>query len=164
MRLSILLGGGSWAERVISRHVGRPVPVAMKACGRHVGIMIARHHAHIGRPPQGFEPAAGEREFGRERDVDEIARDGHVVRLLAVKIACDGVERIATMDAMTAAPPIDVADEALGREFPHARLRQRPEMRIGQVRQHEWFAHSPLARNNVTPHHVIRDHWFVPPS
>ena len=109
------------AERVISRHVGRPVPVAMKACGPYVGIMISRHHAHIGRPPQGFEPAAGEREFGRERDVDEIARDGHVVRLLGVKIVRDGVERVAAMDAMTAAPPIDVADETLRREFPHAR-------------------------------------------
>jgi hypothetical protein len=49
----------------------------------------------------------------RERDIDEIAGDGHVVGLPAMKVAGDGVERIAAMKPTAAALPIDVAEEAL---------------------------------------------------
>ena len=52
-------------------------------------------------------------ELGRERDIDEIAGDGHVVGLPAVKVAREGIERIAAMQATPAAPPIDVAEQAL---------------------------------------------------
>jgi hypothetical protein len=115
--------------------------VAVSAGGRHVSIMITWHQAHIGWPAERVEPPAGMHELGRKRDVDEIARDCHVGRLLTVKIARYGIKRFAAVDAMTAASPIDVAEEPLRREFPHARPRQRPEVRIGQVREHEWFAH-----------------------
>src|SRR5216684_2127886 len=94
-------------------HVRRPVPVAMKARSRHIGIVISRHHAHVGGPPQGFEPMACMGELGRERDIDEIAGDGHVVGLPAMKVAGDGIERIAAMEPTAAAPPIDVAEQAL---------------------------------------------------
>src|SRR5215472_12989395 len=59
------------------------------------------------------------------------------------------------MDAMSATPPIEVADKALRREFAHVRLRQRSEMRIRQMCEHEWFAHGPLAHGNVTHGHFI---------
>ena len=113
----------------------------MKACSRHICVVISGHHAHIGWPPECFEPAARIRKLARESNVDEIARDGHMVRVLVAKVARDGVKRVAAMDAMAATPPIEVADKALRREFPHVRLRQRPEMRIRQMCEHEWFAH-----------------------
>src|SRR5262245_52753445 len=113
----------------------------MKSCRRHVGILVAGHHAHIGRPPQGFEPMAGMGELGRKRDIDKVACDGHVVRLPAVKVAGDSIERIALMEATAAAPPIDVAEEALRCEFAYPQPRQRPKMRVGQMCEHEGFAH-----------------------
>src|SRR5215475_11000502 len=126
----------------------------MKSCRRHVGIVVAGHHAHIGRPPQGFEPMAGMGELGRKRDIDKVACDGHVVRLPAVKVAGDSIERIALMEATAAAPPIDVAEEALRREFAYPQPRQRPKMRVGQMCEHEGFAHygllRRLARDDVT--------------
>ena len=36
---------------------------------------------------------AGALEFGRQRDIDEVAGDGDMVRPLAAKVAGDGVER-----------------------------------------------------------------------
>ena len=52
-------------------------------------------------------------ELGWKRDIDEIASDGHVVGLPAMKVAGDGIERIAAMEVTPAAPPIDVAEDAL---------------------------------------------------
>ena len=134
----------------------------MKACSRHICVVISGHHAHIGWPPECFEPAARIRKLARESNVDEIARDGHMVRVLVAKVARDGVKRVAAMDAMAATPPIEVADKALRREFPHIRLRQRPEMRIRQMCEHEWFAHDPLAHGNVTHGHFIRGQLACP--
>ena len=141
------------AERIITCHVRQPVPVAMKARSRHIGIVIPWHHAHVRRPPQGFEPTARMGELGLECDVDEIACHGEMVRLRSVNVARDGVESIAAMGAMAAAPPIDVADQAFRREFPHARPRERPEMRVGQMCEHEWFTHSALS--TATSHGTI---------
>jgi hypothetical protein len=133
------------------------VLVAMKGCSRHIGIVISRHHAHIGRPPQCFKPPARMGELGREGDIDEIACDGDMVRLPAVKVMGNGIERIAAMAATAAAPPVDVADETLRREFPHGRLRHRAKMRVRQMCEHEWFAHGAFV-------YVSRDHHARPPD
>ena len=134
----------------------------MTGRSRHVGIVISRHHAHIGRPPQCFEPPPRMGELGRERDVDEIAGDGDVVRLPAVNVVRNGIERIAPVSAMAAAPPIDVAQQALRGEFPHARPRQRTEMRVGQMCEHKWFAHGTSPMTTFRAAAFARAHMATP--
>jgi hypothetical protein len=125
--------------------------IPMNASARDVGVVIAWYYAHVGWPSQGFKPAPRMDELGRQRDVDEIASNSDVVRLRSAKIVGDGIEGIPEMDAPAAALPVDVADEAFRREFLYARPRQRPEMRVGQMGQHECLTHQQLASLPTEP-------------
>jgi hypothetical protein len=132
----------------IPLHVRPPVALPIKRRRRHIGVVIPRHHADVSRRPQGVEPAARRFELRRQRDVDEVTGDGDVVGPGDVKVARDGVEHLGTMNAVAAALPIEVAEQSLRGELGQARPRQRDEMRIGQMRQHEHVAARPSMRRH----------------
>ena len=81
--------------------------------GANVEIMIAGHQRHVGRRAKRFEEQPRRREFGRQRDVDEIAGDRDVVRRLRLQIADDPGKRLRQMDGLAAAVPVEEAEDAL---------------------------------------------------
>ena len=102
-----------------------------------VGVVIARHERHVLRVPSVSSQLRRAREFGIERDVHEIAGHRDVVRRLRLHVGHDRVEHVGVVMAVALAVPVDDAEPALVDQLAQARRRDRAEVRVGQVGEHE---------------------------
>jgi hypothetical protein len=105
--------------------------------GTHIRVVIARHEGDVARRSERGEPSARRRVFAGKRDVDEVAGHRDVVRRPRFEVGRDAREHLGAMDAMALAPPVEKAGCTFAGELGQPRRRQRPEMGIRQMREHE---------------------------
>jgi len=87
--------------------------------------------------PEPMQPGARLGELGLERNVDEVAGDGHVIGRPRLEIAHQHVDLLGAVDLVPIAPPVDVAQQTLAREIPQARREEGSEVRVREVGQDE---------------------------
>ncbi len=85
-----------------------------------------------GRPRSG-QPFAGIFELSPETEIGEVAGDDDVVGRHGAHVGEEGVEDGIVVDAGAVAPPVEVAERALGEEVARRDVRQRAQVRIGKV-------------------------------
>ena len=123
--------------RIVAAHVVAPMQLRMLRGRAYIGIVIAGHQGDVVRRPERREPGARRRVFAGERDVDEVAGHRDVVGRLRLQVGHDAREHVGAMDQVALAPPVQKAGGALADELGQSRLRQRREMRVRQMREHE---------------------------
>ncbi len=84
-----------------------------------------------------MQPFGGAHEFLRQPEIDEIAGDGDVVRLLLDDVAGDEIEDLAPVHVFPPAMPIDVADHALAQQLAALGARHRAQMDVGKMGEFE---------------------------
>jgi hypothetical protein len=77
------------------------------------------------------------REFARERDIEDIAGHGDVVRVMRLDVVDDARQHLGAVECLPAPVPVHVADGALAREVADAGRGHGAEMRVGQMRENE---------------------------
>ena len=102
----------------------------------HIGVVIARHEAHVMGIAQGPQPGGGQRKLGGQADVEHIPGHHDVVRLVGPHVRHQPRQHIHVMDAI-AALPVDVAGQPLADQLARARLRQRSDMGVGKMGDEE---------------------------
>jgi hypothetical protein len=120
----------------VAAHVVAPVREGGGDAAAHIGVVVAGNQRHIGRRAERIEPHPRRRIFGRQRQIDEIAGDGDVVRLLRLEVGDDARQHLGLMDRLALAPPVDEAGHALADQLVEPRRRQWRKMWIRQMRQH----------------------------
>ena len=140
---------GNAVLRLRRRAYKRPNGAAVTRGLAHIDVVIAGHQGDVLRRSQRFKPGARRWIFGRQRDVDEVAGHRDVVGCLCLEVGDDARKHVAAMDQAALAPPVDKAGRAFADELVQARLRQRPEMRIRQMREHEHGRHPRGAARDV---------------
>ncbi len=121
----------------VAAHVIAPVRGGMLDRVAHIGVVIARHHAHVVRRAEPREPFPSRREFLLQRDVDEVAGDRDVVRRRGAQVMHQGFQHFGAVPDEAPPVPIDEAERALAGQLAKTRHRHGPEVRIRQMRQHE---------------------------
>ena len=113
--------------------------------GADIGIVIAGNDADAVRRADALQPRLRRREFCFQRQVDQIAGDRDVVRLLRLQVRDQRIEHLAAMEFLPVALPVEIAERAFAREIAQAARRQRRQMRIGQMGQRECRHHGGSA-------------------
>ena len=121
----------------VAAHVIAPVRGGVLDRVAHIGVVIARHHAHVVGRAEPRQPFPGRREFLLQRDVDEVAGDRDVVGRRGSQVVHQGFQRFGAVAHEPPPVPIDEAERALAGQLAKTRDRHGPEVRIRQVRQGE---------------------------
>ena len=122
---------------VVVAHMCAPGVLRQHFRAAHIDVVIAGNERHVLGGAEAVEPMAPARELLGQRDIGEIAGDRDVVRRLLLQIGDDLVQHGAIMDEAPPAPPIDVAGGPLADKLAPARLRQRRQMRVGEMGEGE---------------------------
>ena len=133
------------ADKRIRRHAGLCIaaqivgecPGKAMPGGAHIGVVIAGDDRDLLRRADAFQPGRRRRELRLQREIDEIAGDRDVVRLLRLEVGDQRVEHVAAVIFVPVAGPVEIAEPALAGEIAQPRRWQRRKMRVGQMRQRE---------------------------
>jgi hypothetical protein len=99
--------------------------------------MVARHEADAVARAERVEEGERRLELGRQADMRHIAGAGDVVRLLRQNVGDDQPEDFHVMGVAPLASPVDISGRALADQLAQRELGQRPEMRVGKMRERE---------------------------
>ncbi|MGY3361090.1 hypothetical protein ACVWZK_007753 [Bradyrhizobium sp. GM0.4] len=122
---------------IVARKIGREgFAEAMKGSA-DISVVIAGNRGDAVGRTDAVEPGARRRELRLQRQIDEIACDRDVVGTLRLHVGDKGVEHLAALVFVTVARPVDIAERALAGELDQPRLRQRRQMRVGQMGERE---------------------------
>ncbi len=102
-----------------------------------VSVVIAGNDGDTVRCADALQPVQRRSKFGFQREVDEVAGDRDLIRLLRLHVRYQRIEHVAAMEFLAIAGPVEIAERAFAGEFGKPRVRQRRKMRIGQVSQRE---------------------------
>ena len=84
-----------------------------------------------------LQPGLGRSKLGFEREVDEVAGDRDVIRLLRLHVRHQRIEHAAGMELVAVARPVEIAERTFAGELAKPQRGQRRQMRIGQMGQRE---------------------------
>jgi len=133
------------AAAAVAAHVVRPMRPGLAPLHLDIGVVVAWNHRDVLWRSQLAQPDRRLDELRRQRDVDQIAGDRDVVRLLLAQIRHQRVEHFAAMDAVAASLPGNVAQDPLVEQGTGADPRHWPQVQVGQVGQAKIHAPVPVA-------------------
>ncbi len=104
--------------------------------------MIAGDHGNAVGWTEASEKFPAGLKLRSEREIDEVARDGNVVRLYRREIGDERVDHGRTVMRAAPQPPVEPAGDALAEEIGEADVRHGRQVRIGKVGEREHECHS----------------------
>ena len=114
--------------------------------------MVAGHEAHLAAGlAQGAQPGLGQRVLARQREVEDVAGHGDMVRLLVAQVSHDGGQHLHVVRIGATAFPVDVAGDALADKIAAPGMRQRSDMGVGQMGESEGQTRLAARRAEATP-------------
>ena len=132
---------GEGQRIVFASHVFGPPRDTRVAVEARIDVVISRHDSDVRRRTYASKPTKRRLVFGRQTEIDEIARDRDMVGAERNRIRYQLIGCLGLVNATPLSNPIGIAKQTLRIPIPPCSTKNRRQVHVGKVRERESLGH-----------------------